>query len=222
MLNVKFDAHGFCYLFFPVPLKASKLPNILMTSRMEGKVNSLLTHPHCARHLRVKKLSAFPFILSMFLQCCDFSGHCQLKNLINFNLVPPSFSLLGYWNYGFSLFSHITPVSPSTLPTEVSLSSQLLQSASGLPNPQSPCVKGPQAETSGRQSLGRAHCEESGSKLFEGWPLPLLLLWGSRWAVCSTTHSLPLSPAPDKQSHKSLWPRDTLSRATSKVSLFSI
>lgn len=164
----------------------------------------------------------FELKIWVFFQCCDSSVHCQFKSLINFNLVPPSFSLLGYWNYGFSLFSHIIPVSPSTLPTEASLSSQLLQSASGLPNPQSPCVKGPQAKTSGRQSLRRAHCEESESKLFQGWPLALLLLWGSGWAMCSTIHSLPLSPAPDKQSHKSLWPRDRLSRATSKVSLFSI
>lgn len=61
MLNVKFNAHGFCYLFSPVPLKASKLPNILMTGRMEGKVNSPFTHLHSARHLRAKNLS----VLSM-------------------------------------------------------------------------------------------------------------------------------------------------------------
>lgn len=193
-----------------------------MASTVEGKVNSLFTHPHCARHLQAKKLSAFLFILSMFFQSCDFSVHCQLKNLTNFNLAPPSFSLRGYWNYGFSPFSHIIPVSPRTLPTEASSVVPTAAVCMWTAHPQNPCVKVPQANTSWRQSLRRAHCKESGSKLFKRWPLPLLLLWGSRWAVCSTIHALPLSPAPGKQSHKSLWPWDRLSRATSKVSFFSI
>lgn len=138
-----------------------------MTSTMEGKVNSLFTHPHCARHLQAKKLSAFLFILSMFFQSCDFSVHCQLKNLTNFNLAPPSFSLLGYWNYSFSPFSHIITVSPRTLPTEASSVFPTAAVCMWTAQPQSPCVKGFQAKTSGRQSLRRAHCEESGSKLFK-------------------------------------------------------